>query len=269
MGRRFLVTLAPKGRLPVPQDWHNRPRAAKLPIPWKRCVVESIWEAPRSRQLWSTASTGCSVRPVTPRPGRRPAGRGRGIAATLREAAAGAGAAVSDLAGVGVGSPGAIDDAEGTVTRRATSRTGRAPSRCAALGSRARRAGARSATTSRSRQGGVRARRRHASSTRCSASSGAPAWAAGSSSTASRGRARRGGRDRPHGGQVGGARCGCGRRGCMEAYAGRGSMEARARARRRGRQTELFEIMEKRGRIGCPAASGRARSTDDDPWPPS
>jgi glucokinase len=47
----------------------------------------------------------------------------------------------------------------------------------------------------------------------------------------------------------GGALCGCGRRGCMEAYAGRASMEARARRRAsRGENTVLFEIMEERGR---------------------
>ena len=47
----------------------------------------------------------------------------------------------------------------------------------------------------------------------------------------------------------GGARCPCGRRGCVEAYAGRGAMEARARELvERGRQTDLFEIMEERGR---------------------
>ena len=49
--------------------------------------------------------------------------------------------------------------------------------------------------------------------------------------------------------QPGGDRCGCGRRGCMEAYAGRGSMEAKARHRhKKGEKTRLFEIMEKRGR---------------------
>jgi glucokinase len=47
----------------------------------------------------------------------------------------------------------------------------------------------------------------------------------------------------------GGALCGCGRRGCMEAYAGRASMEARARRRaNRGEKTVLFKIMEERGR---------------------
>jgi glucokinase len=49
--------------------------------------------------------------------------------------------------------------------------------------------------------------------------------------------------------EVGGARCGCGRRGCMEAYAGRARMEHRARKlAKQGRKTKLFEIAEKRGR---------------------
>ncbi|WP_163990475.1 ROK family protein [Pyxidicoccus caerfyrddinensis] len=47
----------------------------------------------------------------------------------------------------------------------------------------------------------------------------------------------------------GGARCGCGRRGCMEAYAGRASMERRARkAERGGEKTMLFDLMRKKGR---------------------
>jgi len=49
--------------------------------------------------------------------------------------------------------------------------------------------------------------------------------------------------------KVDGARCPCGRRGCMEAYAGRGAMEARARKRvEKGEKTELFELMEHKGR---------------------
>jgi glucokinase len=49
--------------------------------------------------------------------------------------------------------------------------------------------------------------------------------------------------------KIGGRRCGCGRRGCVEAYAGRASMEKKARDLiAKGRETELFSIMEKRGR---------------------
>jgi glucokinase len=49
--------------------------------------------------------------------------------------------------------------------------------------------------------------------------------------------------------RLNGARCPCGRRGCMEAYAGRGAMEARARKRvDQGEKTALFRIMEERGR---------------------
>ena len=47
----------------------------------------------------------------------------------------------------------------------------------------------------------------------------------------------------------GGRRCSCGRRGCVEAYAGRVSMERRARQLvKRGHKTSLFRIMKKRGR---------------------
>jgi glucokinase len=43
-----------------------------------------------------------------------------------------------------------------------------------------------------------------------------------------------------------GARCPCGRKGCMEAYAGRGAMEAKAREdMKKGKHTDLFEIAKK------------------------
>lgn len=47
----------------------------------------------------------------------------------------------------------------------------------------------------------------------------------------------------------GGARCLCGRRGCMEAYAGRRAMEAKAeRLVEKGHHTDLFKIMRERER---------------------
>ena len=49
--------------------------------------------------------------------------------------------------------------------------------------------------------------------------------------------------------EAGGALCPCGRRGCMEAYAGRNALEAHARElHEAGEPTELFKIARKRGR---------------------
>ncbi len=46
-----------------------------------------------------------------------------------------------------------------------------------------------------------------------------------------------------------GARCTCGRRGCVEAYAGRGAMELHARELiEKGRKTDLFRLMEEHNR---------------------
>jgi glucokinase len=49
--------------------------------------------------------------------------------------------------------------------------------------------------------------------------------------------------------KMGGRRCPCGRRGCLEAYAGRSAMEARARREHeKGRKTDLFKLAKKHGR---------------------
>jgi glucokinase len=49
--------------------------------------------------------------------------------------------------------------------------------------------------------------------------------------------------------KLGGATCPCGRRGCLEAYAGRAAMEARVNRRvKKGADTELFKLMEEHGR---------------------
>jgi glucokinase len=48
--------------------------------------------------------------------------------------------------------------------------------------------------------------------------------------------------------KLNGARCSCGRRGCMEAYAGRAAMEARARKLiDKGRKSDLFKLMREHG----------------------
>jgi glucokinase len=53
----------------------------------------------------------------------------------------------------------------------------------------------------------------------------------------------------------GGAVCPCGRRGCMEAYAGRAAMETRARREvDRGVKTDLFRLMKHRGRTRLTSA---------------
>jgi glucokinase len=66
--------------------------------------------------------------------------------------------------------------------------------------------------------------------------------------------------------RIGGRHCGCGRRGCMEAYAGRASMETRARKLvGEGRDTKLFHLMEKHGRDRLTSGIwSRALDRDDD-----
>ncbi len=55
--------------------------------------------------------------------------------------------------------------------------------------------------------------------------------------------------------RIDGRRCPCGRRGCMEAYAGRAAMEARARRKQEdGTATDLFKIMKDRGRTKLTSA---------------
>jgi glucokinase len=54
---------------------------------------------------------------------------------------------------------------------------------------------------------------------------------------------------------IDGRKCTCGRRGCMEAYAGRAAMEARARKEaEKGRKTDLFHLMEERHRTRLTSA---------------
>jgi glucokinase len=62
-----------------------------------------------------------------------------------------------------------------------------------------------------------------------------------------------------------GARCPCGRRGCLEAYAGRGAMETRARREvDKGAKTDLFKLMKNRGRTRLTSSIwGQALQQDD------
>jgi glucokinase len=172
------------------------------------------------------------------------------IETSIREAAGSAGVGVDELEGVGVGSPGSVDHDEGTVARARNLPDWEEPFPLAAT---------------------------------LSGALGPPVWIDNDVQVAVLGELELGA-GRPYtsflgvwwgtgvgGGIVldrklwlgrgaageighvvvkrGGARCPCGRRGCLEAYAGRGAMEERARElHSRGRKTALFHLMEKRGR---------------------
>ena len=63
-----------------------------------------------------------------------------------------------------------------------------------------------------------------------------------------------------------GAQCPCGRRGCVEAYAGRAAMEAKARKDHDdGAKTDLFKIMKQRGRVRLTSAVWAQALEHDDP----
>ena len=190
--------------------------------------MASISAARRSRPSSPTASPAVlgSARRETP----RRAARRRSmleLAEALRAALDDAGVEPMGLEGVGVGAPGAIDAASGTVAAGAEHRRlGRAvPARA-----RARRgAGPAGADRQRrQRRGQGRAPLRCGPRLRLpsSASSGARAWAAGSSSTAgSSSGAGRPGRSATSARSPAAGCCNCGLHGCVEAYAGRGALE--------------------------------------------
>jgi glucokinase len=65
--------------------------------------------------------------------------------------------------------------------------------------------------------------------------------------------------------RAGGRKCTCGRRGCMEAYAGRLAMELRARRlAKKGHNTDLFKLMEERGRTRLTSAIWERALAHDD-----
>jgi glucokinase len=168
----------------------------------------------------------------------------------LREAASQAGIEPAELAGVGVGAPGAIDDAAGTLARAGNLPGWRDPYPLVA------QLGQRLGT-------GIRLGNDVQVATDAEFTLGAARefssllgvfWGTGvGGGIVLDGRAWLG---RGAAGEIGhivvrpgGAQCPCGRRGCMEAYAGRRAMEENARrAHQKGEKTHLFKIMEERGR---------------------
>lgn len=186
----------------------------------------------------------------TPREGR-PSDVVAQVAATMQEAADAAGVSVESLSGVGVGSPGVIDAEAGTVSGAGNlpgweGTHAMAPELSEMLGG---------VTVKLGNDVQVAVDGEYAlGAGRDSSSLLGVWWGTGvGGGIILNGRPWVG---RGAAGEIGhvvvkrgGARCTCGRNGCMEAYAGRGAMGIEARRLyKRGRDTELFEIMEKRGR---------------------
>jgi glucokinase len=189
------------------------------------------------------------ARRPTPNEGE-PADVARAMAEAMQEAAEAAGAETAALDGVGVGSPGAVDDAKGTVTgaRNLPGWEGSfdlAKSLGDALGTRVKLGNdVQVATDAEFALGAGREYR----------SVLGVFWGTGvGGGIVLDGRPWLG---RDAAGEIGhvvvkydGAECPCGRRGCMEAYAGRAAMEQRARhEHEKGTKTELFKLMKKHER---------------------
>jgi glucokinase len=171
------------------------------------------------------------------------------MAAAMREAAEAAGVETGALAGVGVGSPGEVDAVAGIVSRAGNLPNWRDPF---PLGATLEQALGTPVTVGNDVALAVEAEFRLGAGKPYSSMLGV-FWGTGIG----------GGivldskqwRGRGSAGEIGhmvikrnGARCTCGRRGCVEAYAGRAAMERRARKLvKRGAKTTLFELMERRG----------------------
>jgi glucokinase len=179
-----------------------------------------------------------------------PADVAAAMAAAMREAAEAAGVETSDLDGVGVGSPGIIDSKKGLVTsaRNLPDWEGSfalGPELSKALGTPVKLKNDVDVATDAEFELGAG---------RDYSSLLGVFWGTGvGGGIVLDGRPWSG---RGGAGEIGhvvvkmdGARCPCGRRGCMEAYAGRKALEQRARHQQeKGHHTDLFKIMEKRGR---------------------
>jgi len=174
------------------------------------------------------------------------------IAQTVRDAAEEADMAVEDLAAVGIGSPGRIDVATGTVSGSPHVNGFADPVPFGPMIAQALGGGpkvlvdndVRVATLGEFKRGAGRGRRNFL---------GVFVGTGVGGGLVLEGKLRNG---RGAAGEVGhmvarhgGRRCGCGRRGCMEAYASRHSMEATARRwADRGKKTALFAIQKEKHR---------------------
>jgi glucokinase len=172
------------------------------------------------------------------------------VAAAVRDAAEAAGTEVSALTGIGVGAPGAVDAEAGTVAEAGNLPDWRQPF---AFGPALEKALGTRVVLANDVEVAVEAEFRLGAGKPYSSLLGV-FWGSGiGGGMVLDGKSWRG---RGAAGEIGhmvikrnGARCPCGRRGCVEAYSGRTAMERRARQLvKRGARTELFEIMERHGR---------------------
>jgi glucokinase len=171
------------------------------------------------------------------------------LALTVREAATGAGCRVTELLGVGVGAPGSIDPGTGVVVRAANLQGWHEPYPLGASLARQLRV---PVTVGNDVSVAVEAERRYGAGRGVRSFLGV-FWGTGiGGGLVIDGRLLHG---RGSAGEIGhvcvkpgGRRCNCGLRGCLEAYAGRGALEQRARREARKRRTILFELQHKRGR---------------------
>jgi glucokinase len=179
-----------------------------------------------------------------------PAGVAKEMAAALQEAAEGAGVATSSLSGVGVGSPGDADEKSGVVSnaKNLPDWEGSFPlaeTLKEALGTEVRVGNDVQVATE---------AEFHLGAGREFESLIGVFWGTGVG-----GGLVLGGKPwlgRGAAGEIGhmvvkrgGAKCPCGRKGCLEAYAGRSAMEAEARRQHEeGAETDLFKLMEKHGK---------------------
>jgi len=188
------------------------------------------------------------ARRETPRQGGPEAVVGA-LAETLRAALDDAGVEPMGLAGIGVGAPGSIDAETGTVVQVANIEGWDAPF---ALGPALAAEMDRAVTIGNDVSVAVEAERRFGAGRGFDSFLGV-FWGTGvGGGIVMDGRPLVG---RGSAGEIGhvcskpgGRRCNCGLDGCVEAYAGRGALEERARELAKDRPTILFELMEKRGR---------------------
>jgi len=171
------------------------------------------------------------------------------LADAMREALDDAGVEPMALSGIGVGAPGSVDPRKGIVVKVANIRGWREPY---ALGPALAAELGRSVRIGNDVSIAVEAERRYGAG-RGRRSFLGVFWGTGvGGGIVLDGRVQAG---RGSAGEIGhmcvkpgGRRCACGLRGCVEAYAGRSALEARARSEARKRKTSLFEIAAERGR---------------------